>query len=318
MTRLGRIAVIVLALAAGLAGAPARAQAPMFPGGGAAGLVPPPGLVPAAGFTGFEEPTRSATILIAEMPLEAFAAFERELTDGALAGQGIAVETREPLTLAGDVPAFLITGTQTAGGTRLRKWVLAARGPATTALVSAQVAPAGTAAYPDAAMRAALLSLVFKPPLPMAEQLAALPFAINDFAGFRPVRVLSGNAIYLTDGPKDVIPGAEQPVVVIARSFGGAPETRDIDAFARRALGSLPNVAKMRIERAEPQRVRGAPGHEIRADASDANSDAPIKVVQWLRVERGGYLRLVAFVPTDRFEAVFPRLRAIRDGLELR
>lgn len=300
------------------AGGIAHAQQPVFPAGVGIGLVVPDSMVAAGAFSGFEDRSRAATILISELPAEAFAVLERGLTKVALANEGITETGREAVTLADGVPAILIAATQSANTVTLRKWLLIARGPASTALVTAQVAPQAGDAYSDAAMRRTLLSLVFRALPPIEDQVTALPFTLGARGGFRPVRVMGGNALYLTDGPKDSDPGGEQPVVVIARSLDGAPDPREIDQFARQLFGGLPGVSKVRLERAENQRIRGVPGHEIRADGADSSGETKIKLVQWVRVERGSYLRIVAFVPIAQFDAVFPRLRAIRDGIEMK
>ena len=50
-------------------------------------------------------------------------------------------------------------------------------------------------------MRGMLTGLRIRGALGLDEQVAALPFRIDDLAGFRPVRVLAGNSVLLTLGP---------------------------------------------------------------------------------------------------------------------
>ena len=183
-------------------------------------------------------------------------------------------------------------------------------------MVTAEVPEASADAYPAAAIRTALLSLAFKAPRPIEPLLAALPFQVGDLAGFKPVRTLGSTALYLSAGTGDDN-GAKEALIVIGRA-GGIPESDKMELFARRLLGSLPTVKKVQVDRSEPLRVRGVPGHEIRASATDAATGAPVKVVQWLRVERGSYVRVVAVTPEAEFDALMPRLRAVRDGIELK
>jgi hypothetical protein len=41
-------------------------------------------------------------------------------------------------------------------------------------------------------------------------------------------------------------------------------------------------------------------------------------MVQWLRFGSGGFLRIVAISPSDQWDTMFERFRAIRDGIEMR
>jgi hypothetical protein len=304
----------VAALLAALVAEPAGAAGPVFPPGAAAGLVPPAGMSVVPGVSAFQDREKRARILIIDLPREAYGVLEREMTGESLAAKGLTEMTRETPALASG-PAFLVSGRQTAGTESIGKWILVARGAVSTAMVTAEVPAASAEAYPPPAIRSALLSLAFKAPPPIGQQLDALPFAVGDLGGFKPVRTL-GTALYLSAGTGDDN-GAKEALVVIGRA-GGVPDSDKMDLFARRLLSSLPTVKTLRVERSEPLRVRGMPGHEIRASAADAATGAPVKVVQWLRVERGSYVRVVAVTPEAEFDALMPRLRAVRDGIEIK
>ncbi len=62
-------------------------------------------------------------------------------------------------------------------------------------------------------------------------------------------------------------------------------------------------------------RVKGMPGNEIRATGKDADG-APISIVQWLRFGGGGFMRIVGVSPTAEWDTLFPRFRALRDGID--
>ena len=70
-----------------------------------------------------------------------------------------------------------------------------------TALVTMQVPEAAQAAYPDAAIRAALMSVSVRPTVPVEEQLSLLPFRVGELAGFKVGGIIAGRAVMLTDGP---------------------------------------------------------------------------------------------------------------------
>ena len=73
-----------LALAASLA----AAEEPLFPAGSRIGLVPPPGFAISSQFQGFMREDTLSSIVLVEMPAEAFSQFEA-VTPDAFAAQGM-------------------------------------------------------------------------------------------------------------------------------------------------------------------------------------------------------------------------------------
>jgi hypothetical protein len=144
-----------------------------------------------------------------------------------------------------------------------------------------------------------------------------VPFKVSDLAGMRLVRVVPGVAAQFTDGSQDTLEATEQSHLVIAAASGG-PESRDRYQFARNAMSGLPPFKDLRITNAEPMRIGGQPGHEVRAQAKDPQTGADIEIVQWLRFGTGAYLRILGYGPKDKWTDTFMRFRAIRDGLEPR
>jgi hypothetical protein len=304
-----RVLAVLVALAL-----PAAALAePIFPAGSRLGLVPPAPMTPSERFTGFEEPNGAAITLL-EMPQEAFAELTRGLDLEALKAQGLTVESREDLRID-ERPAVLVTGDQEVGGVPVRKWVLVAQDASLTAFAVGQRLKESQVT--DAAMRAALLSLAVRPPLSVDDQIAALPFRIGDRAGFRPVRAMGGNAIYLTDGPADQVAAAEQPILILARSNGPPPPPGpQRDAFARAALLESGILDKVAIERSETFRQKGAEWHEIVARAVDARSGQAVVVTQTLRFAPDHYMRMLGVARSEIRTAVLPRFRALFDSVE--
>ena len=85
-----------------------------------------------------------------------------------------------------------------------------------------------------------------------------------------------------------------------------------------RVLAGLPGFRDFRVTFSEPIKIHGQSGYEIRADAKYAKTNADVTIVQWLRFGPGGYLRIIGIVPKANWAEVFPRLRAVRDGIEPR
>ena len=297
----------------------ARAQSdPVFPPGSRVGLVPPQGFVTGKMFTGFADVAKNAMILITELPASAYPALEERVAAEQLEKQGITVETREQVALPSG-PAFLIVGRQEAGGIAFRRWVLFGSTPELTAIVSAQVPEAAQETYPEAAIRAALATFAVRAKAPVEEQLESLPFQVGDLAGFRFVRVLPGNAALLTEGPNDGIEVAEQPLVLISVGRGApASATNERDRFSRGVLAETPGIKEVRLVRSEPLRIGGQPGHEILAEAKDVKTGTDVMVAQWLRFGGNAHLRIVGVARKDQWTPLYPRLRAVRDGIDTR
>src|SRR5690606_36335748 len=124
------LALTILAL--GLPAAAASANEIIYPAGGVVGLDPPEGMVEAPNFAGFVS-EEGASIVIVEMPPEAFDEVVTRFNAEGLASQMDVEGAPRQLTLSDGVEALLVSGGQTAHGIDYRKWSLLARGSATTA-----------------------------------------------------------------------------------------------------------------------------------------------------------------------------------------
>ena len=306
---LGVLALLMLA-------APARAADPVFPVNSRVGLVAPAGFTPSTKFPGFENPQASAAILLVELPGDAFADVEKGFTDEALKARGMTVQLREPLTFK-DGKGFFVSGPQESGGQKRQEAVMVANVGGLTAIVSLQMIEASRTTLTDAVVRDTFKSLAVRQQVPESEKLAVLPYKIGNLAKFRVVRSAREGVAILTDGPNDEVNAVEQPFMLIGVA-PGQPKPEDRDKFARQLFGTLPGLKDVKIVRSEPLRIGQAQGYEIVADAKDATSSTDVSAVQWLRFGQSGYLQMFAIVRKTAWNDVFPRLRAIRDGIEPR
>jgi hypothetical protein len=306
-----RLTVLLLALVLATAG---HAADPIFPPGIRVGLVPPPGMVPSARFPGFEHPDKTMAVLIAEFPEAAFAEVEKGLGTELLKAQGFKVETREPVVLP-DLNGTLVVGEQDNQGIALRRWLLIAQTSGITALVSVEVQKAAVTEETDPMVRAALMTVTARVRVPDAERLSLLPYDLKDLGGFRIVQAITGGGALLTDGPKNTIELAEQPAVIITIIPSVPEQTADRGSFARMAIASVPGVKDMRIQRMEPMRIGGQQGFEMIVDGKDLKTEIDVTVVQWLRFGTASSLRMLGMTRKDNWAAMFPRFRAVRDGL---
>jgi hypothetical protein len=301
----------------------AHADEVVFPTGSRVGLAPPPGMTISENFYGYEDRTTQAGIVMVPLPPDAYAELERTIGPDALKKQGLTLESREPMTLPTG-KAFLVIGRQEIDKVWVRKLILVASLPMATVLVTTQIPETVRDRYPDAVIRTALNSLTVRPTVPVEEQLALVPFKINDMAGFKVAGVIPGRAIMLGE-PVDeaaaaAAPGPRPiaPHIFVAVGPGGPAQNADREAFARDVFGSVPNLKGVRISGSESIRISSQQGHQIMATAQDIASGAELTVVQWLRFGGGAYLQLVGIARTDAWRDAYPRFRSVRDGIESR
>jgi len=301
------------------AAVPAQAADPIFPIGSRIGLAPPAGMVLSKAFSGFADPNENAAILVVTFPPVAFDQLDKSMTPEELKKQGIDVNGREPITF-GFGKGFIVKGIQSTNKGSYRKWLMVAAASGLTALVTAQV-PDGDKTYTDKAVHDALVSLTVRATIPDAERLSLLPFTVGDFAGFHIDDVMPGSALMLVDGPpeenKDPSKPSHAAHLIIAAMRGGPAEDRDHDNFAREAFSEIGGIKDVEIQDAEPLRIANASGYQTLAKAKDGKTDTDIMVVQWLRFGNGAYMQMIGVARKEDWLDVFPRLRAVRDSVNI-
>jgi hypothetical protein len=310
-----RLFVYLFAAWAGLAGlAPLARAEPVFPTGLRIGLEPPGELKLSTRFAGFEDIDRNVSVAILDLPINAYAeleaaAFNKVQTD-------LQDLKRESFPFESSI-GFLISGIAQQNGIKLHRWSLLAQAVGgsvqnLTMLINVEVPDSALAIYSDAVVRKMLASVTFRQ-APVQEQLGLLPFKLGDLAGFRVMQVLPAGGVILADGTADT--NAPQPFMIISVGRGGPSEANDRGLFARDLLSTAP-VRDLRMQSSEPMRINGLAGHEIRAQGK-APSGEPVSVVQWIRFGSGGFLRVIGVSPAEKWDQLFDRFRAVRDGVEM-
>jgi hypothetical protein len=312
MTFLFRLLLLIACLAA-----PAQAADVVFPPGSRIGLAPPPGLTVSQSFSGFEDRENRVALVIVALPAAAYPEIEKSTTPESLQKQGVTLEAREDVTHPLG-KAFLILGHQQIENQRIRKWILIASAGELTALVTVQVPEAAQSAYGDAAIRAALMSVVVRPTVPVEEQLSLLPFRLNELAGFKVGGVIAGRAVMLTDGPLNQSATGIDTHILVAIAAGAPAQAADRGRFAHEVFEGVPNLKDVRINSSEALRISGQQGHQIMARGRDGATGDEITIVQWLRFGGSGYLHVVGVARSDGWTQAYARFRQVRDGIESR
>ncbi len=288
--------------------------APVFPPGLRVGLEPAPGLTLSHRFPGFEDTEHHVAVTILDLP---GAAYDGIMRSAVTKNQsGMTDVKRENFTFASGF-GLLVSGTAQDKGMPVRRWFLIASAaaiavPDLTTLIRVEMPDAARAVYPDAAVRRMLASVTFRQ-VPLQELLGLLPFKLTDLAGFRVVKV-APDGVVLADATNE---DPSKPYTVISIGRGAPDDPADRGRFARDLLTRSP-LRDLKMTSAEPMRINGQQGHEIRAEATGAQGE-PIALVQWLRFGgAGGFLRIVAVARRQEWSAEFNRFRALRDGVAFR
>ncbi len=313
--------LLVMGLA--LSAAAAKAADIVYPPSSRFGFEPLRDMVLSKRFTGFERPDGRAIVTIVELPGGAFAEVEQGFTEESLKGQGFTLQKREQVKVNDGNDAILYTGelpvpeaaAPMVAGPTVRKWILLVNAPDVTGIVIAQLAPG---AEPEEAMRTMLTGLRIRPALTLDEQVDALPFRIGSLGSFRAVRVLAGNSVLLTNGPKDQIVNLEQPVLVIAQAVQQPPGADQRAAFARAALYSNQTMKDFIIERAQNYRQNGVDWNEMVARAVDIPTNLPVVVSQTIRFNPDGYLRALGVVRAEQRDETLSAFRDVVDSVQIK
>ncbi len=303
--------VLVAALVVASASALPAAAEPVYPAGLRIGLEPVGKLVPSQRFPGFEDADRKVAVTVVELPGIAYAELERS----ALAKDqpGVDGVEHEKFSFSGG-NGVLVSGQSTQDGVASRKWILLAAGTPeqdVTMLINVHVPEDARDVYTDELIRKLLASTTVRR-APIAEQVGLLPFTLGNMAGFRVMQVLPAGGAILTDGPSDDI--SKQPYMIVTIGRGGPANASDRGRFVNDLLMTTP-LREVRLELSEPMRLNGQPGYETRAQAKGPAED-PVALVQWVRFGSGGFMRIIGVAPKDQWDTLFPRFRAVRDGIE--
>ena len=294
----------------GPAWAPAFAADVVFPLGVRVGLELPGDLKLSTRFPGFEDIDRNVSVTIFDLPAAAYPELERAAESKIQ--PNLTNPKREDFTFRSGV-GKLISAQGQGPDFKTHRWTLVAAAAADKNLamvINVDVPDAALAVYSDVVIRKALATVTFRP-TPIQEQLDLLPFKVGELAGFRVVKALPPGSVIMTDGPSDEI--IKQSFIVVSIGQGAPDQPDDRAKFARDLLASAP-LRELIPQSAEAMRIGGAPGFEIRADAKGPGEDQ-LSVVQWVRFGGGSYLRVVGVGRKADWDALFPRFRAVRDGI---
>jgi hypothetical protein len=311
--RLRGLAIAVAAwLALGASGA--AAEEPLFPAGSRIGLVPPPGFAINGQFQGFMREDTLSSIVLVEMPVEAFPQFEA-VTPAAFAAQGMQhVGTCRVPSLA--VPQVCHRVTQDSEVGLFRKWFLVLGHAAFTAQVVVNVPDEAIAAgrMSEAEIEAALATIALAGD-PAEDPRSALPFTLDEGPHLAFQAVLSGSAALFVDPEEG---DGRQPTLVAASSLD-LIDTADAAAYARSAFARIATVEGPAVTETAVIEVAGMAGVELQGEGRDSESQEALYLYQALVLRPdGGYFRVVGIAPKAARELYESAFRAAAHSLRAR
>jgi hypothetical protein len=83
-------------------------------------------------------------------------------------------------------------------------------------------------------------------------------------------------------------------------------------------FGEIVGIKDVQITMSEPLRIGGGSGFQTTAQAKDMKTGDDIMVAQWLRFGTGGFLQMIGMAKADAWTTALTRLRAVRDGIQLK
>lgn len=295
--------------------AQAAAAEPVFWPGARAGLVPPPGMIASEQFPGLQDGQRQASILVTELAAQSYERTLQQFSPDMFKLQGLEELVREEIALK-QGRALLVAARAVTGSPATTRWTLVGLIEGVAVVLVGVIPDSAKGAYPDSAIRAAFASLIVRPRLPAGELLSLLPYSMGELSGFRVLRAGPDGAAMLTDGPKDTPLPIEQPFLLVAlRGIAQMPQPSQREALARQALAAVSGLDRLTITRSEAIRIGTLPGHEILGETTDAKDGTPLTSVQWIMFGNGAYMQIYAISRAEIWPSVYPRLRAIRDGI---
>lgn len=309
------LAQLMVALSILIGVAPAFADDPIYAPGTRIGLVPLIGLSPSKTFPGFETVDHRVKVVVAELPPAAFRDVETLAKSDTAGNQGVRPGGIETASGQG----YIIVETAKDGADNVRRYSMVVAGGTFSGYIAAQVPENVEKIYSDQAVRKMFATVTLRKEVPVEEQLDLLPFKLTELSSFKMVRTLApGAAILLSDAETEN--DIDAKAYLIINLVGSAPERPDDRGrFARDIVATIPNLRDGHITMSEPIRINGSSGFETRVDATNAKSNTPVTVVQWLVFGSGTTaMRLIGSTPRDEWSAAFPRFRAIRDGIRPR
>ncbi len=244
-------------------------------------IIPPDGFVAATNFSGFQNESNGASIMINEIP-GPFQSIVDGFTVEALKTKGMTFVSKETISL-NNSKAVLVNVTQAAYGVTYIKQILIFGDVKETVLVNG--------VYPEssndigAKIKDALLSVIYTNGLQNGNSIDAANFEIDiKDSEFKLVKFVSGNLVYSTDGK---IP-TEKPTLIVGNSIANIPAENQRQ-YAEDRIKKLPRGELNVIKELKEISIDSLKGYEIVAHGKSKDGKAEMIYLVMLFNDKGHY-----------------------------
>jgi len=268
----------------------------------------PPDYTPSPLFSGFQNETLGASLVILEAPADEYDKMAQGFTPQELAKRGI-TDVRQA-TLPRSDPHIYMRARQTSEAGTYEKFFVLFHTADQTVLISANV-PAK--AIEDGSVKpeqmAAILASAKTTEKPAVRDL----FSLSYLGPFKEAGTLVGTSkVYTLDG--SLVPergGATRSAFMVAPSLDKRP-LADPAKLAVALLASLPGYKDIKPGAPEPLKIGDLDGVEVWAHAVDEDDNTPVRLYQAMLLGKdGGYYRLIGIATeadAPKLEAEFPKI----------
>lgn len=248
----------------------------------------PEGFTLSESFSGFESLDTSSSILIAELPKEAYPQLKTLFSNLKIAKQGFAAKgvniSKLQTVEVGDTTIPLLSGVQEVQGIVVNKYVALVYGDS-TALVTYNIL--NEEEFSSNNVVESLSSIVIGAEVKASEKAKSLLFKFKEVPPFQLADVMAGSSAILTTFDR-VDPTGERPIVVIGNSLSSS-SINDIELFSEQLLRSVSGFKSSTVINSSPVKFAGLDGYKVLATYDDKT------IIQYVGIKSDGqYIRLIS------------------------
>ncbi|ASJ73232.1 hypothetical protein [Granulosicoccus antarcticus] len=304
------IVILALLLASLLGISAAHAETVQVPGT-TVSMDPPEGFEISDTFAGFQQLKTSNSILVVEMPKEAYSEistiFEsQDSAASALASQGITVTGVSSIDINGEA-VNLVQGVQSAQGLEVGKYLMVLDGNM-TAMITINVIDDSLS---ESEAIDALQSVTLGTPASLEEQLGQLIFKYQDAAPFVHNQVMAGSAASISTF-EGTDPSGKKPFIIITNSLSSF-ELGDLQAASEMMLAQTADLQDAEVSTGEIVESAGGDAFRVEARAPDMLAIHYL----WARPDNN-YLRLAAMGAPDLLEPLIAQVDTVAKSVSFR
>ncbi|MFT3796590.1 hypothetical protein [Flavobacterium sp.] len=253
-------------------------------------LTPPEGFTTASNFSGFQNVSNGASIMVSELPSSYF-----EMRDGftaeALKSRGMILKSKEKVSFNGKEATYFKIS-QAANGITYLKQILMFGDDSKTIMING--------IYPESAkeieneIKASLFSTTYSE-TQNDNPFDAVKFSIDTKeTGYKFVKYLSGSLLYSEDGKLPT----EKGILIVGPSVGKFPDSNH-KQYSIDRLKKLPNGENTKVREINSITIDNLNGYEIIADGKNENSQDEL-VYQVMLYNKSEYYLLVGQASNDQ------------------